>query len=92
MHNHQNHKHHTQVSCMKKYFSRSQKRILQNTHHIHVPLLQQVDTLRDSLKETQKELDHTADRLHRGIEENEALCGRIRELERDLQDQVSYSV
>ncbi|XP_069990128.1 putative leucine-rich repeat-containing protein DDB_G0290503 isoform X24 [Penaeus vannamei] len=47
-----------------------------------------VDTLRDSLKETQKELDHTADRLHRGIEENEALCGRIRELERDLQDQA----
>lgn len=58
----------------------------------HVIFKQQVDTLRDSLKETQKELDHTADRLHRGIEENEALCGRIRELERDLQDQVSLKV
>lgn len=74
---------------MNKYFSRSQKIILQKLHEIHVSFMQQVDTLRDSLKETQKELDHTADRLHRGIEENEALCGRIRELERDLQDQVS---
>lgn len=74
---------------MNKYFSRSQKIILQKLHEIHVSFMQQVDTLRDSLKETQKELDHTADRLYRGIEENEALCGRIRELERDLQDQVS---
>ncbi|XP_069940123.1 uncharacterized protein osp isoform X20 [Cherax quadricarinatus] len=45
-----------------------------------------VDGLRDSLKVTQRELEHTADRLHRGIEENETLCSRIRELERQRQD------
>ncbi|KAK8748701.1 hypothetical protein OTU49_015953 [Cherax quadricarinatus] len=47
---------------------------------------EEVDGLRDSLKVTQRELEHTADRLHRGIEENETLCSRIRELERQRQD------
>ncbi|XP_042229657.1 protein MLP1 homolog [Homarus americanus] len=47
---------------------------------------EEVEGLRDSLKTTQRELEHTADRLHRGIEENETLCSRIRELERQRQD------
>ncbi|XP_071518224.1 uncharacterized protein osp isoform X3 [Panulirus ornatus] len=45
-----------------------------------------VEGLRISLKATQRELEHTADRLHRGIEENENLCSRIRELERHRED------
>nr|XP_045626396.1 serine-rich adhesin for platelets-like isoform X4 [Procambarus clarkii] len=47
---------------------------------------EEVEGLRDSLKATEKELEHTADRLHRGIEENETLCSRIREMERQRQD------
>ncbi|CAL4061322.1 unnamed protein product, partial [Meganyctiphanes norvegica] len=46
---------------------------------------EEIDNLRETLKNTQKELDHTADRLHRGIEENESLCTRIREMERQAQ-------
>ncbi|XP_064106231.1 uncharacterized protein LOC135215453 isoform X25 [Macrobrachium nipponense] len=47
-----------------------------------------VESLRESLKATQKDLDHTAERLRQGIEENESLCSRIRELERNLQENV----
>ncbi|KAK7080083.1 hypothetical protein SK128_023692, partial [Halocaridina rubra] len=49
---------------------------------------QEVESLRESLKSTQNGLDHTADRLQRGIEENENLCCRIRELERNMQENV----
>ncbi|XP_066967939.1 protein outspread isoform X45 [Macrobrachium rosenbergii] len=47
-----------------------------------------VESLRESLKATQEDLDHTAERLRQGIEENESLCSRIRELERNLQENV----
>ncbi|XP_066967912.1 uncharacterized protein osp isoform X19 [Macrobrachium rosenbergii] len=48
----------------------------------------EVESLRESLKATQEDLDHTAERLRQGIEENESLCSRIRELERNLQENV----
>ncbi|XP_068233114.1 protein outspread isoform X22 [Palaemon carinicauda] len=47
-----------------------------------------VESLRESLKATQKDLDHTSERLQQGIEENESLCSRIRELERNIQENV----
>ncbi|KAL7635481.1 UNVERIFIED_CONTAM: hypothetical protein RMT77_014550 [Armadillidium vulgare] len=50
---------------------------------------EEVASLREKLKETQSELDATADRLHRGIEENESLCGRLRELERQSRSQAA---
>ncbi|MPC17393.1 Protein outspread [Portunus trituberculatus] len=45
---------------------------------------EELDEVRENLKTTQRELDHTTDRLHRGIEENENLCTKVRELERTL--------
>ncbi|KAB7496197.1 Protein outspread [Armadillidium nasatum] len=50
---------------------------------------EEVASIREKLKETQSELDATADRLHRGIEENESLCGRLRELERQSRSQAA---
>ncbi|XP_068233096.1 protein outspread isoform X6 [Palaemon carinicauda] len=49
---------------------------------------EEVESLRESLKATQKDLDHTSERLQQGIEENESLCSRIRELERNIQENV----
>ncbi|XP_063875327.1 protein outspread-like isoform X17 [Scylla paramamosain] len=45
---------------------------------------EELDEMRENLKTTQRELEHTTDRLHRGIEENENLCTKVRELERTL--------
>ena len=39
---------------------------------------EEVDNLRENLKSTQYDFDHTSDRLRQGIEENDSLYSRVK--------------
>ena len=48
--------------------------------------------MREHLKSTEEDLEHTSNRLRQGIEENEALYSRVKELERQLRTQEKVFV